>query len=260
MKNGELIYTNFLDDLNLNVFKNELFDNNEYIMPEYKQISQYPDKYYQIVCSDIGLYQIPTKELIDFLQAWVIPGKTIEIEIGSGRGIIGKALGIPCTDSKIQETDEMRKLLRESRVAPVTYGEHVEKLEAREAIKKYKPSVVIASWFTGQKDMHGYEIFVHGCNEENFIDDIDTYILIGNESVHRTKSLLTRIHREYTAKWLCSRAHDQKLNRIYIWTKNPVMIQAKKYGFKMKLSKADPRKVPEKHEHFSNHNSKSYMK
>lgn len=232
---------NFLDEINISSLKEELFEDGSYNILPYKQLEHYPNTYFQKVGVDLAIYQFPTLELINFLKEWVIEGETIEI--ASGRGIIGKALGIPCTDSRIQEDEDYKKIILKQMQRPVTYGDHVEKLDCIEAIKKYKPKVVIASWYTGLYDMHLKPLNGYGTNEEEFIDDIETYILIGNESVHRTKFLMTKQHREYKAPWLISKAEDRKLNRIYIWTKKPIMVSAKKFNFKMQLKKSNPDKV-----------------
>lgn len=239
VENNKRLNFNMLDEINISVLKNELFEDGNFQLLSQKRLANYSGDYFIKVCSDMGMYQIPTQELIAFLKEWVVEGETIEV--AAGRGIIGKELGIPCTDSMVQKTDKVRKIMLDSNVVPVVYGEHVEKLDALAAIKKYKPSVVIASWLTGHTDMNGNALNMYGCNEEDFIDDVDTYILIGNESAHFTKSLLTRKHREYRAKWLFSRGIDQRQNRIFIWSKNPISLNAKKFGFKMKLSKVNPK-------------------
>lgn len=165
-----------------------------------------------------ALYQIPTIELIEFLKQWVIPGKTIEV--AAGHGFIGKCLRIPSTDLKIQNYNEIKlyyKLLKQPTIA---YPERVKTLGALEAIKKYKPKVVIASWCTSKIDINGQELNAFGPDEEQIINNVDTYIMIGNDFTHGTKLIRKYPHRVYTAKWLVSRSARHDLNRIYIWTKS----------------------------------------
>ena len=57
-----------------------------------------------------GLYTLPTVELIDYL-AGIVCGKRA-IEIGAGMGVIGRSLGIPITDSRMQELPEVKSILR----------------------------------------------------------------------------------------------------------------------------------------------------
>ena len=51
-----------------------------------------------------GLYSFPTDELCGFLRSR-IEGK-VAIEIGSGHGVLAKALSIPATDNRQQEGPE----------------------------------------------------------------------------------------------------------------------------------------------------------
>ena len=165
-----------------------------------------------------SLYQIPTSELIEFLKQWIVPGKTIEI--GSGKGVIGKCLRIPCTDSHMQAEPHIKMFYNMFKQKPIVYPCHVEKLGALAAIEKYKPEVVIGSWITSPMDIDGNEGNSLGPDEEEILKKVDTYILIGNEKVHGRKIIRKYSHREYTADWLITRGRSQNLNRIYIWSKN----------------------------------------
>lgn len=55
-----------------------------------------------------GLYTFPTIEVIDFLKE--IIQDQIAIEIGAGTGWIGRSLGIPITDLKLQTRQEIKDI------------------------------------------------------------------------------------------------------------------------------------------------------
>lgn len=93
-----------------------------------------------------GLYSFPTVELIDYL-AKLIEGKNA-IEIGCGMGIIGRALGIPITDSKVQEIPLIKQYYTLLGQPIIQYPTDVEKLEALEAVEKYHPDIVLGSYIT----------------------------------------------------------------------------------------------------------------
>ena len=164
-----------------------------------------------------GMYTLPTKELIDFLAEFVIKDNTIEV--GSGVGVIGKALNIPCTDNKHQNRYEVRKAYEKNGQPIVPYGDHVEEIDGLEAVKKYKPKVVISSWVTGKVDIAGNPLNMHGFNEMELLDLVDTYVMVGNHEVHKTKVIMRIPHRRYTAPWIKSRATYPRENSIYVWSK-----------------------------------------
>lgn len=99
----------------------------------------------RVWCHYNSIYQLPTTELIDFISEH-IEGKAIEI--GSGNGCIGRSLNIPMTDSKIQESDEVKFLYAMYKQPVVKYPSDIIHMEASKAINKYKPNTVVACWVT----------------------------------------------------------------------------------------------------------------
>lgn len=87
-----------------------------------------------------AIYVIPTLELISFLKENILGNA---IEIGAGNGSIGRALNIPITDSRMQERPDIRLMYLATSQPVIKYPEDVEKLDAIEAIHKYKPQTVI---------------------------------------------------------------------------------------------------------------------
>lgn len=163
-------------------------------------------------------YQIPTKELIDFLRDKI--GTRSALEIGAGMGDLGQHLGIHMTDSAHQvERPEVFLYYQTLGQAPTNPPPSVERIGAHAAIDKYRPQVVIGAWITQkfrEGDTHGNE---YGPDEEEIIRNCETYIHIGNEGSHWDKRIRKFKHQSFKFPWLVSRAADQSKNIIYIWEK-----------------------------------------
>ena len=166
-----------------------------------------------------AVYGFLTEELIAFLQD--IIGTKTAIEIGSGYGGLAKALNIPATDNRMQEDREIKAFYAALGQPVITYGRHVEKLNALEALNKYKPKVVIASWVTHRYNPDRSEAGGNqfGVTEEDIISACDAYVFIGNESVHAKKSIWALPHEKITPPWLYSRAGNGSADFIAIWRK-----------------------------------------
>lgn len=176
-------------------------------------------------CHKNAVYGLPTVELIESIKEHVVPSKTIEV--GGGCGVFGRALGIPSTDSFIQNTPEMREMYKLMQQPVVKYGSNVELCEASDAIDKYKPDVVFGSWVT--QFASPYLITppigggsVVGLKETEFINKISKYIIFGNENIHGKKELFNlsnlNVERIFNPETFFSRAQDHKLNCLYIVT------------------------------------------
>lgn len=163
-----------------------------------------------------GIYVLPTKELVDWLKENIIGGA---IEIGAGVGTIGRALKIPTTDSRMQERPEIKMMYSLSNQPTINYPYDVEKLNAEEAIIKYKPDTVIGCFIT-----HKYEEKIGsgnalGVQEEFILENVGRYINIGNLHTHRDKPILKNNPIAYNFDWLITRSNDQSINRIWIYDK-----------------------------------------
>jgi hypothetical protein len=168
-------------------------------------------------CVRRGLYSLPTLELVDWLRPYV---DDAAIEIGAGHGALGRALGLPITDSKQQEDPEARAFCDRLGQAPVTYPVDVEKLTAMQAIEKYKPRVVLACWVThrylpAQPQLGGN---MHGVDESKLLKKpgVRRYILVGHERVHASKTILRAPHETHRLPFLVSRPTDP-LDAVWIW-------------------------------------------
>lgn len=165
-----------------------------------------------------GLYCLPTLELVDFLREQ-IAGETA-IEIGAGHGCIGRALGIPITDSKQQERPDVAAAYRAMGTAPIVYPLDVEKLTALQAVEKYRPSVVIGAWVTWRykPDRHASGGNVNGIDEGKLIakPSVQRYVMVGHERVHAKRPMLGRRQTVHRLP-LFSRALDN-LDVVWVWS------------------------------------------
>lgn len=164
-----------------------------------------------------GIYSFPTLELVEYLTELIDDRKAIEI--GAGHGVLAEALGIPATDVKQQEMPEYRAYYEQLGQPIVSYGPNVEKLDGNDAVRKYKPQVVIACWVTHKYDPRrhsagGNEI---GVKEEKIVERCETYVLIGNEEIHKRKSIWKQPHTIEHPDWLYSRAHNGTPEFISVW-------------------------------------------
>lgn len=168
-------------------------------------------------CVRNGVYQVPITDLVSYLHN-IIGGRKA-IEICAGCGVFGKALGITSTDSFLQDRKEIRAYYEAIGQRPVAPGPHVEKLEAMDAIRKYDPEVVIASWSTQKWQPGDHQASQFGVDEEALLShpSVQQYIVIGNERVHGQKRILRHSHQKERHPFLVSRSADQSLNRIYVW-------------------------------------------
>lgn len=164
-----------------------------------------------------GIYVLPTTELIEFLRSMII-GKAIEI--GAGHGAIARTLGIPITDSRMQESPEIKFIYQMGGQPPISYHDDIEKLDAIEAVKKYEPDTVIGAFITHKFDPKIGNGNALGVDEMKMMQKIKRrYINIGNKHTHKDKPLLKIPHTEYQFDWLITRSVNQYQNVIFVFDK-----------------------------------------
>lgn len=185
-------------------------------IPTADELAAIPNELLRRWCGENARYGLVTQELVSWLRG-VIGGRHA-IEIGAGMGDLGRALGIPMTDSARQTDFEMRLYYMMIGRTVTDPPPDVERIDASQAVAKYKPQVVIASWVT-QLALAEDEVqaFVYGVDEEALLEVVDTYIHIGNIAVHGKKRILSRPHKVYAFPWLYSSALRPELNRIWVW-------------------------------------------
>lgn len=199
--------TTYLDHL--------LIDDNGLVRPiEYEILRRFPRNDLMAWCVLHGVYQIPTWELIDWLKN-AINGESA-IEIGAGKACIGRYLGIPMTDSYQQAKPIVALYYATRGQIPAIPPADVERLDAHEAIAKYRPRVVIGAWITKHSWIPNDGNY-WGVQEERILRAGCTYIHIGNADPHGDKPILKYPHLEFNFPWLIGRGIDKTKNRIWVW-------------------------------------------
>lgn len=169
-----------------------------------------------------GVYVFPTAELVEWLKTR-IRGRTA-VEICAGHGAVGRAVGVPRTDSYIQTTPDMVLYYALHGQTPIAPPADVERLEAAEAVAKYKPQVVFGCFVT-QKYQPGDEdakigSSVFGVDEFNVYDKAETYIVVGNLGPHKDKRLFAKPHDRLYFDWIVTRSLQPQNNRIFVWDRS----------------------------------------
>lgn len=148
-----------------------------------------------IWCVRRGFYCLPTSELIDWLRVRIEDERAIEIS--AGHGAIGRALGIPITDSRLHENPSIVRHYESIEQGVTRYPDDVERLTATEACEKYKPSIVIGAWVVHRYDprQHDSQGGVQGVDEFSMLMKpfVTRYIHIGHRRVHGKKPLLRKL-------------------------------------------------------------------
>ena len=170
---------------------------------------------FRMWCHNTARYGIPTKELVSWLKKR-IKGKSA-IEIGAGSGNLGYHLGITQTDSDCQSIPEVRDFYAAIGQPTIILPPEVVVEDAITAVSTRKPQVVIASWVTHKFDGNSNDGNVYGPDEEQIINQVESYIFIGNTVTHQNKPILKLPHKEYKFPWLVSRAKYPEENVIWVW-------------------------------------------
>lgn len=186
------------------------------VMPAAFYASKTPETV-AVYCVRNGSYGLPTTELCEWLTGFI--GGRSALEIGAGNGGMAAHLKIRAVDNYMQDTPALRLLYRAAQQAPVKYGSNVEKMEANDAVKLYKPQVVIGYYIT-----HRYNAAEHWRGGNMYAPDIpailqqvEHYIHIGNEKTHARDPLLALPHETYYFPWLYSRSSMWGRDFIGVW-------------------------------------------
>ncbi len=159
-----------------------------------------------------GIYCLPTLELIDYLKSQIIGPA---IEIGSGKGAIGRALNIPMTDNKMQSWPHIIKEYEKVQQPVIDYPNDIIEFDAVDAITYFKPITVVGSFITHK--FNGIDGNMYGVDHDFLLSNCKRYIHIGNLHTHRNHSSLSRTHIQYYFPWVITRSMDQSLNRIFVF-------------------------------------------
>lgn len=206
----------------LAVLDSELYREGMLRVPPASFYARFEQKSLSAWCVMRGLYLLPTLELVSRVRTMI--GNDSAIEIAAGNGALGRALGIPITDSRQHERPEIAHFYAQVKQAVTTYPPDVERLTAIEAVDKYRPKVVLGSWITHRFDARHPE---RGGNPDG-VDCVELYdrpfvqkiILIGHERVNRHQALRARPHTTLRPPgMLFARPLDTGLNVVWVWDK-----------------------------------------
>lgn len=162
-------------------------------------------------------YVLPSLELVERLKT-LIAGRRA-IEIGSGNGVLAQALGIVATDNHQQTWPRIKAQYDLMRQPVIQYGPNVQRMSAEEALREYKPQVVVAAWVTHRYDparawAEGNE---DGVDERELLQNCEQYLFVGNEQVHKKKAIWDMPHRLEYPPYLFSRAVNQTRDFLATW-------------------------------------------
>lgn len=187
----------------------------------FKEIENDTEATLNVVMQALGLYTFPTVELTDWLQGEIDDDPEYEphtaIEICCGTGWIGRTLGIPTTDSRMQEREDIRQAYMAQGAMPINYPMDVEPLDALSAIRKYEPEYVIASYCT--------HLYGTGSLKSGNSFGVDTrwvrlhcrrFYHIGNDDIHSRDPIMKMPHLRLSFPWLVTRGNSAHA-RIYVW-------------------------------------------
>jgi len=175
-----------------------------------------PHESLRVWCNRKARYGLVTQELVDWLKPR-IEGKRA-IEIGAGHGDLAYHLGIPATDSRIQEDPDVAMQYAFLRQPMIEYPPWVEKYEAHLAVAHYKPEIVLASWVTQFSDQPDDEVgSPFGVHESLILSTGCCYVLLGNERIHGAKRIMAQEHVVIRLPGLRSRSRYPEADRLYIW-------------------------------------------
>lgn len=175
----------------------------------------------RIWCHYNARYGLPTVELIQWLRDRI--GDRPAMEIGAGSGDLCHHLGIRGVDNHQQTWPHVMLYYAATKQPTIKYGPWVQNHDALKAVKMFKPKVVIGSWITHWIDPDkppppgGGNM--HGVKEDQLLDLVDEYIMIGNLETHGSKPIMSLPHTELQLPFVKSRASNPDLDRIFIWSR-----------------------------------------
>lgn len=200
------------------ISKELLLENGKLKLLSSEDYGKYKWENVRFFCHQYARYGLPTIECVEYIKGLI--GEREAIEIGSGHGDLGYHLGIRMTDSKIQNNPIVKKSYQDMRQPVIEYPDDVEEIDALDAVRKYKPQVVVASWITPYSPVEttfGSNPF--GVKEAEILGLVETFIIVGNLDTHWDKPIRKHEHEVIKASWLWSRGKKPKNNVIFVWDK-----------------------------------------
>lgn len=165
-----------------------------------------------------GLYGFPTVELVEHLAELI--GDRPALEIGAGSGVLAEALGIRATDSHQMELPKYQAIYGAAGQTIAPYGANVERMNALQAVRRYRPQVVIGCWITHLYDGRRHEAGGNelGVDEARLLELVGgMYVHIGNEKVHEHKPIWPLPHTITYPDYVYSRSFNGTREFIASW-------------------------------------------
>lgn len=206
-----------LNTKDVSYLEKDLLKDGQLIAVSFDKIKNTPQEDISLFCVKNAIYQIITTELVDFVRQEI--GGEIAVEIGAGNGCLGRALGIKLTDNKMQQgNDLVNEFYDKLQQTRIEYPNDVIKMAGNEAVRHYRPKVVVASWVTQKWKPGMVHGSILGVNECAFKGKIKKYIHVGNERIHGDKEILKKFPvKQYKFPWLVSRSMHRDKNIIYVF-------------------------------------------
>lgn len=168
------------------------------------------------LCVKHAFYGVVTCELVEFIREQI--NGRCAIEIGAGNGVLAEALNITGVDNRMQDWPWVRATYEMSQQPTVRYGANVVHMDGIEALSHYRPQVVIGNWLTHfyRPERHWAGGNMYAPDERQILENVETFILVGNSKTHAGHSLLDNAHDTYEPSWLYSRA-VRGTNFVKVW-------------------------------------------
>ena len=176
---------------------------------------QFTDDQIKLFMLKQAIYVLPTEELLDYLDEEI--GDNFTIEIGSGRGFIGRELDIICTDNYCQQLPEVKAYYNLLGQAVINYPKHVMRMDANTAVNKLHPHTVIGCFVTHKWRHDTQDGNDYGIQFDKLLRKVKKLILVGNKEIHKNNPIMRWPHEELYFDWLITRAVNPELNRIFVW-------------------------------------------
>lgn len=151
---------------------------------------QWPFEFLRLWMHELGYFVLPTVELVAWFRDQI--GNRSALEICAGSGVLGRALGVRSIDARIHKKPLVRAQYAELGQPVPCIGQHVEDLEALEAVEKYSPQVVFGTYVTERfrpGDPPSKKASIYGVDESAILRRVETYIVVGSEAVNGGKKI-----------------------------------------------------------------------
>lgn len=169
---------------------------------------------------ETATYVVPTEELLDLLDELIGDDKCIEI--CAGNGFIGSNLDIIMTDSYVQKTNKTyQEFYKRIGHKIPNYPKSVIKLEASDAVRRMKPTVVLGCYATHKwrdDTMSGnwWGVDFFDIWKQPYVKKL---ILVGNLVIHKDNPMLDFPHMEIKLDGLITNSSKPDANRVLVWEK-----------------------------------------